>query len=144
MFLLFILVIGALGVIFFPLLVKHALEGLAGTAVIISAAFAIIAAASYSISLGTIADMEAFHRVNKFVYEGFAEKYPNSGKVITKGDLAEVITLQYDRVKLIAEYNKNLTWYRMYQNHWFIGGFVGKISPSLRYIVPPPLEDIRG
>ena len=90
--------------------------------------------------MDTIAIMEAFHERNYDVYTQAIEEFPNSGKAITKDDSTTVITLPYDRIKLIAEYNDNLTWYRKYQNNWFISGFVGKVPGNLNYIVPKKSE----
>ena len=137
MFLLIMLVLGILTLVLWrKVITKYDLEELGSCMIVVSIIFTIVFLISYSISLDTIAIMEAFHERNYDVYTQAIEEFPNSGKAITKDDSTTVITLPYDRIKLIAEYNDNLTWYKRYQNHWFIGGFVSKVPGNLNYIVP--------
>lgn len=137
MFLLILLILGCLSLILWKLVEKYDLEPPATFIVAMAVIFAAIAMITYTISLGTIADMEAFYERNYAMYTQSVKEFPNSGKAITKNDATTVITLPYDRVKLIAEYNSDLTWYKRYQKHWFIGGFVGKIPHNLNYITLP-------
>ena len=115
---------------------KYDLEPLGGCIIGVTAFLFLVTMIAYPCSLDTIAKMESFHDTNKFVYEKAVEKFPNSGRVITKNDSTNVITLSYDRIKLIAHYNENLTWYKRYQKNWFIGGFIGKVPKDLKYIMP--------
>lgn len=136
MFLLIVLVLGLATIIFWRAVEKHKLEAIgtpiAAASMILTCVFMI----TYSHSLGTIANMEAFYKRNHAVYVQAVEEFPNSGKVITKNDATNVITLPYDKVIVIAEYNKDLTWYKKYQDHWFVAGFVSKAPDDLDYIVP--------
>jgi len=141
MSLLIILVLGITPIILWEkVITKYDLELIGGYVIAIASVFAFVALVSYSISLETIAELSSFHNTNKFVYEKAVKEFPNSGKAITKNDATTVITLPYDRIKLIADYNKNLTWYHMYQNNWLVGGFVGKVPSDLKFIVPPVQE----
>lgn len=137
MFLLIVLVLGLLSMVFWKKIEECGLEVLGGIMITASILFACVFMIAYSTSLGTIAGMEAFYKRNHAVYVQAVEEFPHSGKVITKNDATNVITLPYDKVKVIVAYNKDLTWYKKYQDHWFIAGFVGKVSGDLDYIVPP-------
>lgn len=89
---------------------------------------------SYSISLNTVSEMEAFYNNNRTVYSQAVEKFPEAGKIIAKEDITTMYFLAYEMTKEIISYNKNLTWYHKYQDHWFLGGFVSKIPDNLEYI----------
>jgi hypothetical protein len=137
MFLLIILILGVLALVLWrKVIVKYDLEELGSCIIAVSIIFAVISMITYAASLDTIATMEAFHERNYDIYTQAVEEFPNSGKAITKDDSTIVITLPYDRVKLIVEYNEDLTWYKRYQNHFFVDGFVGKVPGDLGYIVP--------
>jgi len=137
MFLLIVLIIGISLCVLWKLVKRFNLEDLAAPTIVAAAIFAAIAMISYACSLGTIANMQAFYERNYAVYTQSVEDFPKSGRAITKDDATTVITLPYDRVKLVAKYNTNLTWYKRYQGHWFIGGFVGKVPGNLAYIALP-------
>jgi len=137
MFLLIVLILGILSCVLWKLVERFDLEALAVPTIVAAALFAVIAMISYACSLGTIANMQAFYERNYAVYTQSVEDFPKSGKAITKDDATTVVTLPYVRVRLIANYNTNLTWYKRYQEHWFIGGFVGKVPGNLAYIALP-------
>lgn len=136
MFLLVIIILGLLSLAFWSKIERRDLENLAGCVIVVSVVLAMVAMISYPMSFDRIAETEAFYNKNKYVYARSVKEFPNSGKAITRDDSTTVITLPYDMVKSIIEYNTYLTWYRKYQRHWFIGGFVGRISNNLDYIVP--------
>jgi len=137
MFLLLVIILAIITIaIWSKIVAKHDLEALGSCITVVAILFSTAALISYSVSLDTIAKMKSFHDTNKFVYEVAIKEYPNSGRILTRNDATVVTTLPYDRIKLICSYNSNLTWYRMYQKHWFIGGFVGKVPQNLKYIVP--------
>jgi len=144
----FLLIMLALGLVTLALwnrtVNKYDLEALAACIITASLVLIIVAAVTYPTSLSTLANMEAFYKRNQIVYSQAVKEFPKSGKAITKEDSTTVITLPYDMVKLIAGYNTNLTWYRKYQRNWFVGGFVGKASSSLNYIIPKGSPSSKG
>jgi len=137
MFLLIIFILGIITITLWEKVVaKYNLELLGGCIIGITVLSAFIVFISYPCSLGNIARMEAFYDTNRFVYEKAVKEFPNSGRAITKDDATTVVTLPYDRIKLIANYNENLTWYKRYQENWFTSGFVSKVPSDLKYIMP--------
>lgn len=78
--------------------------------------------------------MGAFYDNNQKVYKQAVEKFPNSGRIVTGGDTTTVYLLSYDMAKAIMDYNTHLAWYHNYQDHWFLGGFVGKVPDNLKFI----------
>ena len=136
MFLLIVLLLGILTLVLWEKITEYDLEPLGRFVLAISMLFVLISIISYSISLDTVANMEAFYKRNYMVYTQAVKEFPNSGKAITEDDSTIVVTLPYDRVKLIADYNEHLTWYKKYQNNWFFGGFVAKVPKDLNYIMP--------
>ena len=141
MFLLLVIVLSIITIsIWDKVIAKYDLEPLGGLITAVAGILCFATMVSYPVSLDTIAEMKSFHDTNKFVYETAVKEYPNSGRILTRNDATVVTTLPYDRIKLICSYNNNLTWYRMYQKHWFMGGFVGRVPQCLKYITPPMQE----
>lgn len=135
MFLTFVILLGVIPLVFWNKINKtNNNEAFTSWAVIISIVFLFIHAITYTTSLTTISKMDAFYTNNQKVYKQVVEKFPNSGRVVTGGDTTTVYLLSYDMAKEIMEYNIQLTWYHNFQDHWFLGGFVGKVSDNLKYI----------
>jgi hypothetical protein len=135
MFLAFIILLSIIPLVFWNKINKRNNNELfTGWAIIISIVFLLIHAVTYVASLSTIAEMKAFHTNNQTVYKQAVEEFPDSGRTVTGGDTTSVYLLSYDMAKAIIKYNTRLTWYHSYQDHWFLGGFVGKVPDNLKYI----------
>jgi CDP-diglyceride synthetase len=135
MFLIFSILLGILPIIFWTKInKKRDFEFSCIWAIAISGIIIFIHLITYTTSLGTIVEMEAFYTNNKTIYSQAVEKFPEAGKIIAKEDVTTMYFLAYEMTKEIVSYNKNLTWYHKYQSHWLFGGFVGKIPDNLEYI----------
>ena len=134
MFLLIVTILGVLTIAFWTVIDKYNLEILGVLTLISSGFFIITSLITYPVSLDTIAGIEAFYDNNQTVYKQAVEKFPESGRIVTREDTTTVYLLSYDMTKSIMGYNTNLTWYNRYQEHWFLGGFVAKIPNNLDYI----------
>lgn len=135
MFLTFIILLGIIPLVFWNKINKiDDNEIFTGWAIIISVVFIVVHLISYTVSLYTLSEMDAFYTNNQMVYKQAVEKFPDSGRTVTGDDTTTVYLLSYDMAKEIMKYNTQLTWYHNYQEHWFIGGFVGKVEDNLKYI----------
>ena len=135
MFLTFVILLGIIPLVCWNKINKTSdNEVFTGWAIIISIVFLFIHAITYSVSLDNISEMGAFYTNNQTVYKQAVEKFPDSGRTVTGGDTTTVYLLSYDMAKKIMKYNTQLTWYHNYQDHWFLGSFVGKVSDNLKYI----------
>lgn len=135
MFLTFVILLGIIPLVFWNKINKiNNNEIFAFCAIIISAVFLFIYLITYPTSLNSISKMDAFYANNQKVYRQAVEKFPDSGRTVTGGHTTTVYLLSYDMTKAIIKYNIKLTWYRNYQDHWFLGGFVGKVPDNLKHI----------
>jgi hypothetical protein len=135
MFLTFVILLGVIPFVFWNKINKiNNNEVFTLWAIIISVVFLFIHLITYTTSLDTISGMNAFYANNQKVYRQAVEKFPDSGRTVTGGDTTTVYLLSYDMAKAIIKYNTQLTWYHNYQDHWFLGSFVGKVSNNLKYI----------
>ncbi len=102
--------------------------------VVILGTFLIVALVSYPSSLGTISKMENFYERNQRIFLEAVGKFPDAVTVKTKEGTVETVRLSWNYTKDVLEYNENLKWYKMYQNHWFFSIFVGEIPIKLQFI----------
>ena len=108
-----------------------------GTAVmtwVVGAVAVAVLLISYPTSLGTISDLENFQERNYRFFLLAVEEFPDSAMVMTKEDTSTKKMLSYEYVVSVLQYNKELKWYRMYQNHWFLSPFIGMVSDDLEFI----------
>lgn len=83
------------------------------------------------ISSQTIADMKSLYVDNNKIFIEASDKYSAATKTTYDQGAVIVTTVPYFYTETIIKYNKNITWYKMYQNHWFFDMFVGKIPAEL-------------
>jgi hypothetical protein len=92
---------------------------------------------SMPISLKTISNCQSFKERNQDVISTLMVKYPEAAMTITRDNSTQINNLSYEYVKKITAYNDTVLWYKNYQNHWFLGFFVGQMPESVDFIEVP-------
>jgi hypothetical protein len=101
---------------------------------VIMAVLLIVLLISYPASLSMVSSMENFYLRNQKIYAEAVEKFPNAARVETTHGAAKTVLLSYKYAEEVMDYNKELQWYRNYQDHWLIKPFVTKVSDKLKFI----------
>ena len=94
----------------------------------------IAAAISYPASYSTLADMKAFFTDTHAVYKQMAAENKQAVIVRTVSGSAIYKTIPAMHLKRIEWFNDLYRYYKLWQDHWFIGGYIGRMSPELRPI----------
>jgi hypothetical protein len=68
--------------------------------------------------------MEAFYKENNKLYQEAIELYPNTVSVQNSGGAQTHTTIQYKYLLQVESYNRDLTWYRKYQDNVIVGAFI--------------------
>jgi hypothetical protein len=89
------------------------------------------------ISLNTISTCESFQDRNQEMFIWMVSEYPDAATITTQDDSTQMNKLSYEYAKKVMDHNDTVLWYRKYQEHWFIGFFVGKMPDEVGFIKLP-------
>ncbi len=94
----------------------------------------IVAVITYTTSYTTLASMNAFHDKTQSVYAQMAEQNKQAVTVKTISGSAIYKTIPALHLKKIEWFNNSYYYYELWQDHWFIGDYIGRMSAHLKPI----------